>query len=103
MGLKQSVAILFATLVILCGAASLGLYLQQTRLIFFPSSVIETTPGDLGLVYEEVWVPVVRQPAAPQPKRLWLVPNAGHNNVADIAGTEYFKVVEQFLEKCLSR
>jgi fermentation-respiration switch protein FrsA (DUF1100 family) len=34
------------------------LYLRQTRRIFFPSPVIETTPAELGLPYEEVWLPV---------------------------------------------
>jgi len=37
--------------------------------------------------------------AARQPKRLWLVPYAGHNDVADIAGAEYFRVVESFLKQ----
>lgn len=36
--------------------------------------------------------------AAPEPKRLWLVPYAGHNNVADTAGMEYLQVVEQFIQ-----
>lgn len=35
--------------------------------------------------------------AAHQPKQIWLVPNAEHNNVADTAGIEYFRVVGQFL------
>lgn len=32
--------------------------LWQNRLIFFPSPVITTTPAQLGLAYEEVWLPV---------------------------------------------
>ena len=99
MVLKQSVAILFVTLLILYGAACLGLYLQQTRMMFFPSSVIETTPGDLGLVYEEVWVPVVPQTAATtRPiERLhgWWIPAEGrergvllylHGNGSNVGG-----------------
>lgn len=39
--------------------------------------------------------------AAPQPKRLWLVPEAGHNNVADVAGQEYFRVVQEFTNSIL--
>lgn len=39
---------------------SIGLYLfsQQTRFIFFPSPVIETTPEFFNLRYQEVWLPV---------------------------------------------
>jgi uncharacterized protein len=42
-------------------AICLLLYFRQSRLIFFPSATIETTPADLGLPYEEVWLPV-KQP-----------------------------------------
>ncbi len=35
--------------------------------------------------------------AAPQPKQLFIVPNAGHNNTADIAGLKYFEVVKKFV------
>ncbi|UBF25650.1 alpha/beta hydrolase [Kovacikia minuta CCNUW1] len=34
------------------------LLLRQNRLIFFPSPTIETTPGDLNLVFEDVWISV---------------------------------------------
>lgn len=37
--------------------------------------------------------------AAPEPKQLWLVPDAGHNNVADVAGSEYLRVVRRFVEQ----
>jgi uncharacterized protein len=37
--------------------------------------------------------------AAPQPKQLYLVPQAGHNDVAQIAGDEYFQVVQEFLDR----
>ncbi|NJN86224.1 MAG: alpha/beta hydrolase [Leptolyngbyaceae cyanobacterium SL_7_1] len=35
--------------------------------------------------------------AAPDPKHLWLVPTAGHNNVADTSGMEYFQRVMDLL------
>lgn len=35
--------------------------------------------------------------AAPQPKRLWLVPGADHNDVLPTAGMEYLNRVHQFL------
>ncbi|NJN58229.1 MAG: alpha/beta fold hydrolase [Leptolyngbyaceae cyanobacterium SL_5_9] len=37
--------------------------------------------------------------AAPEPKQIWLVPNAGHNDVADVAGAEYLQVVRRFVER----
>lgn len=37
--------------------------------------------------------------ASPAPKQLWLVPGAGHNNVADTAGAEYFTKVETFVQQ----
>lgn len=35
--------------------------------------------------------------AAPDPKWLWLVPEAAHNDVARVAGRKYFETIEQFL------
>jgi pimeloyl-ACP methyl ester carboxylesterase len=37
--------------------------------------------------------------AAPEPKQIWLVPDAGHNNVADVAGAEYLQVVRRFVDR----
>jgi fermentation-respiration switch protein FrsA (DUF1100 family) len=39
-------------------AICLLLYFRQTRFIFFPSATLETTPADLGMPYEEVWLPI---------------------------------------------
>lgn len=36
--------------------------------------------------------------AAPPPKRLWLVPNAGHNGLGAVAGSAFFEVVGKFIE-----
>lgn len=35
--------------------------------------------------------------AAPEPKQLILIPGAGHNNVAEVAGSKYFQVVQKFV------
>jgi fermentation-respiration switch protein FrsA (DUF1100 family) len=35
--------------------------------------------------------------AAPDPKKLYLVPEAGHNNVAEMAGEDYLQTVQSFL------
>ena len=37
--------------------------------------------------------------AAPQPKQLFIVPNAGHNNTAKIAGLKYFETVKKFVNQ----
>jgi fermentation-respiration switch protein FrsA (DUF1100 family) len=42
--------------------------------------------------------------AAPEPKQLYLVPHAEHNDVADVGGAEYLQVVQQFIQQtALSR
>lgn len=59
----------------LYGILSLLLYFRQTRLIFFPSAVIESTPATVGLAFEEVWIEV---PTAKGTERLhaWWIPAA---------------------------
>ena len=37
--------------------------------------------------------------AAPEPKKLILVFGAEHNNTADVAGLQYLKWVQSFVEK----
>ncbi len=39
-------------------AACVFLLLRQNRFIFMPSPFVDRTPEDLGLSYEEVWIPV---------------------------------------------
>lgn len=39
--------------------------------------------------------------ASPAPKRIWLVPNAGHNGLADVAGETFFDQIKSFLELSL--
>lgn len=38
---------------------------------------------------------------APEPKQLYLVPDAGHNNVAEVAGADYLQTVKQFAQQAL--
>lgn len=53
---------LLGTVLAIAGAlylsACLYLYFRQTRMLFFPTEQITTTPADFGLKYEEVWIPV---------------------------------------------
>lgn len=39
--------------------------------------------------------------ATPDPKRIWLVPGATHNDVAELTGSEYFQTVQQFVDRVL--
>jgi len=36
---------------------------------------------------------------APEPKKLILVPKAGHNNVADLVGVQYLQWVDDFVQQ----
>lgn len=37
--------------------------------------------------------------ASPEPKSLWFVPDADHDNVGSIAGVQYFEMVKSFIEQ----
>jgi fermentation-respiration switch protein FrsA (DUF1100 family) len=54
-------------------SACLFLFIQQTRMIFFPSSQVETTPADLDMPYQNVWLSVAE---AGRSQRLhgWWIP-----------------------------
>lgn len=73
---------------------SLLIYARQTRLIFFPSRFLEITPKDLGLVYEDVALPVPNGSRVERMHGWWLParnPNAGvllylHGNGGNISG-----------------
>ncbi|MDJ0510830.1 MAG: alpha/beta fold hydrolase [Crocosphaera sp.] len=54
-------------------AACLALWIGQNRLIFKPSSAIETTPADLGLSYEEVWLSVTTPQGKQQKIHGWWI------------------------------
>jgi hypothetical protein len=52
------------------------LSLWQNRLIFFPSSVVKNSPGDLGLAYDEVWIPVLASQGKIERLHGWWIPAA---------------------------
>jgi uncharacterized protein len=57
-----------------------GLYWRQTRMIFFPSPLVTNTPAELGLSYEELWLPVAA--AGFQPLlHGWWIPNPAESGV----------------------
>ncbi len=53
LGIK-GIAVGLALYLVLCGY----LYTQQARFIFFPRRAIARTPAAVGLVFEDVWIPV---------------------------------------------
>ncbi|MEL7353675.1 MAG: alpha/beta hydrolase [Cyanobacteria bacterium P01_A01_bin.116] len=48
------------------GGICVGLYFNQRKLIFKPQQLVLRTPADIGLAYEEVWIPVSSQDNAGQ-------------------------------------
>lgn len=53
------IAFAFSLLIVIAYAgASWYLWTKQRELIFLPSPDVRRTPGDVGLKYEEVWLPV---------------------------------------------
>lgn len=75
------------------GSICLLLYWRQTRLIFLPSPLIEVTPQELGLAYEDVWLPIPNDPN--QRIHGWWIPAKGqavgtllylHGNGSNVGG-----------------
>ncbi|MCU0523504.1 MAG: alpha/beta hydrolase [Elainella sp. Prado103] len=50
--------LLFSVAAAFYATACWFLYSRQTRMIFFPQAIIETTPADFQMNYQEVWLPV---------------------------------------------
>lgn len=50
-------------------------YIWQNRLIFRPTAKLENTPEDLGLDYEEVWIPIVDRRGKRQGLHGWWIPS----------------------------
>lgn len=72
MSVLSKLALIPLLLGITYSAACLFLYLRQTRMIFFPTAPIDTTPADFGVAYESVWVPLPHQPT--QQLHGWWIP-----------------------------
>lgn len=52
----------------------LYLYFQQTRFIFFPSSIIDITPKAFNLKYQEVWIPITTASGKVEKIHGWWIP-----------------------------
>jgi pimeloyl-ACP methyl ester carboxylesterase len=54
----------------------LGLFFGQNRLIFVPSTQIEGTPAEMGLKYEEIWLPVENSNSKTERIHAWWIPSS---------------------------
>ncbi|ACK72584.1 phospholipase/carboxylesterase [Gloeothece citriformis PCC 7424] len=52
-----------------------ALRLWQKRLIFHPSSTLDYTPADLGLIYEDVWISVLTWEGKREKMHGWWIPS----------------------------
>lgn len=62
----------------------------QTPILFIHGTADQTVPAQMS---RDLFA------AAPEPKQLLLVPNAGHNNTPSLVGTQYLQVIQDFLQK----
>ena len=53
-----------------------GLFFGQNRLIFVPSRQIEGTPAEMGLKYEEIWLPVENSKSKAEKIQAWWIPSS---------------------------
>ena len=58
----------------------LGVWRWQNRMIFLPSSYLERTPTDLGVAYEDVWIPVANPKHKEERLHGWWLPATSPNS-----------------------
>ena len=66
--LKRGLAVAGCGYLLVC----LGLWHYQTRMIFFPDDFIKSTPSDVGLLYEDVWLVPENKPKDGQVHGWWI-------------------------------
>ena len=54
----------------------ISLRIWQNHLIFFPSSVVENSPRDYDLDYQDVWIPIQEQKQKTEYLHSWWIPNS---------------------------
>ena len=69
----------FGLIVFVLGAIAyisicLYLFFRQKQFIFFPSRVIQLTPSDVGLPYQEIWLPIPAPSGTLEKIQCWWVP-----------------------------
>lgn len=67
----------------------LYLFFRQKQFIFFPSRVIQLTPSDVGLPYQEIWLPIPTPSGTLEKILCWWVPtesNSEERVIIDLHG-----------------
>ena len=85
-----SLSIVYISYILLC----LALWRWQNRLIFLPPKMIEGTPAELRLPYEDVWLSVTNEQGITEKIHAWWLPNQSsedvllylHGNGSNISG-----------------
>jgi uncharacterized protein len=72
--LPKSLVAIGTFLAIAYSAACVFLFTAQSKFIFFPTRAIETTPDDLQLGYQDVWLPISSKKGAVQSVHGWWIP-----------------------------
>lgn len=80
LSILQLVLALVSILAIAYLAVCILLLVWQNRLLFFPSQEIKTTPGDVGLFYEDVWLSVSSGIGKKERLHGWWMPGAFPTN-----------------------
>jgi fermentation-respiration switch protein FrsA (DUF1100 family) len=83
-------SIVYISYILLC----LALWRWQNRLIFIPPKLIEGTPAELGLPYEDVWLSVANEQGITEKIHAWWLPNQSsqeallylHGNGSNMSG-----------------
>ncbi|MEC4893510.1 MAG: alpha/beta hydrolase [Oscillatoria sp. PMC 1051.18] len=101
---KYFLAIATGTAISIYLLLCLVLLLWQNRLIFVPYLPVETTPRDIGLAYEEVWLPITAKKGREENLHGWWLPAVApkigvllylHGNGSNVVG--YLSQAQLFL------
>lgn len=57
----------------------ISLWFGQNRLIFVPSAQMEGSPADVGLSYQDIWLPVTNHQSPTEKIHAWWIPSASIN------------------------
>lgn len=72
--LPKSLVAVGTFLAIVYSGACIFLFAAQSKFIFFPTRAIETTPDDVQLGYQDVWLPISSKNGAVQSVHGWWIP-----------------------------
>lgn len=84
--LQQAILILIVIGILVYILICVGLRLLQTRLIFFPSRIVEKTPDLLSLPYEQVWLKFTQAEYQGDQVSGWWIPGYSDRVILDLHG-----------------